>query len=136
MLQIFRWRRYSETFDVPGWCHNLWYFELFCYYRHQMCKNKDDFSIIPSIFVIHSQRSHIYIQPFRIICYLAFIFLIIGIVISIAKLKSSHERSLKVYHLFLEILLLAIETYVLICINSIHRGFRGERLGRSYAATC
>jgi hypothetical protein len=56
-------------------------------------------------------------------------------VVSIVKIKSSKEKSKLVYQLMMEIIACIIQGYILMCINSVHKKFRGEKVGRGFVAT-
>lgn len=73
------------------------------------------------------QRNHVTTQPFRVLCIVAFLALIFGIVYIIAKLKSKNDQTIFFHHFVEATLCLVVETYVLLVVESLHKRFRDEK---------
>ncbi|KAG5669975.1 hypothetical protein PVAND_000264 [Polypedilum vanderplanki] len=86
---------------------------------------------ISSYFLITGikSRSHIYVQPFRFLCFIGFIAITFVIVFSIIQLKDDDNETIKFYHVILEIIALIVETYILIIVASLHKRFKSEMFG-------
>jgi hypothetical protein len=110
----------SSYFLITGIKSVSWCFSLSTFSSHVMSLWK-------------FQRSHIFVQPFRLLCFVAFaaiiVLIIVSIYLSIIKFKDSENRTVKFYHVLMEIAALAFETYILICISSLHKRFKSEMFG-------
>jgi hypothetical protein len=75
-------------------------------------------------------------QPFRVLCYLAFLAISFEIVMIITRLKSNDETT-SAHHLIAAFVALFAELYVVLVIDSLHKKFRDEKfLHNGFVYSC